>query len=248
MSSPPPSIFAAAATAYRDVAEALVAMRGLAVVTGFIILAAEMLNWALNRWVIPADSLLGRDIMPVVITFLVTPFLIAVHRHVLLREITPTYELKPSERRFQLFFGWSMVFFVLGEIPQVLAVLVAPGSNLAFSVVLLVLLIALTVLSVRTVILFPAIAVDAPGATWQNAVRDTSGHGWAIFFLFLAILIPFVAVAMIVIVAALSLPGGLLLLVPLECVGMIVSLGALVAAASRLYERLGDRVNRPPPA
>jgi hypothetical protein len=248
MSSPRPSIFRAAATAYRDLADALAAMRGLAVTTAAIIFAAEILNWALNSWVIPAESLLGREIMPLVITFLVTPFLIAVHRHVLLREITPSYEINPSERRFQLFFGWSMVFFLLGAFPRVLVAVVAPGRNVAFSFVVLGLLIALTVVSVRTVILFPAIAVDAPGATWENAVRDTKGHGWWIFFLLFAVMVPFTAVAMIVIVVALASPLGVLLLVPLECVGMIVLLGALVAAASRLYERLGDRVNQPPPA
>jgi hypothetical protein len=248
MSSPRPSVFRAAATAYRDLADALAAMRSLAVATASIIFAAAMLNWALDRWVIPAESLLGREIMPVVIMFLITPFLIAVHRHVLLREITPAYALRPSERRFQLYFGWWIVFFVLGVIPRVLMQLAAPARNVAFSVVVLGVLIAFSVVSVRTIILFPAIAVDAPGATWENAVRDTKGHGWWIFFLFFAVLTPFVAVAMTVIVVALSAPLGVLLLVPLECVGMIVLMGALVTAASRIYERLGDRLNQPPPA
>ena len=102
-----PSIFAAAATAYRDVADALDAMRGLTLGTFLIVVGAEALNWALEKWVIPAGSLFGHQIMQIVISFLLTPFLIAIHRYVLRREITTRYVLEPSDRRFQLFFGWT---------------------------------------------------------------------------------------------------------------------------------------------
>jgi hypothetical protein len=246
-----PSVFAAAATAYRDVADALAAMRSLALVTFLIVLATEILNWGLNKWVIPVESLLGHEIMQIVISFLVTPFLIAVHRYVLRREITTRYVLEPSDRRFQLFFGWTVVFVVLATIPGLFVAVAEPGQNWILAAVSIGLLIAFSIASVRTVILFPAIAVDAPGATWRNAVSDTKGHGWYIFFLGLTALVPIATVGAIVVVAVLSALGlmlGAILVVPLVCVGMIVVLATMVAVASRLYERLGDRVNQPMPA
>jgi hypothetical protein len=41
----------------------------------------------------------------------------------------------------------------------------------------------------RLLVLFPAIAVDAQGATWQNAFSDTSGHHW---FRLAVTILPFV--------------------------------------------------------
>lgn len=246
-----PSIFAAAATAYRDVADALDAMRGLTLGTFLIVVGAEALNWALEKWVIPAGSLFGHQIMQIVISFLLTPFLIAIHRYVLRREITTRYVLEPSDRRFQLFFGWTVVFVVLATIPGLFVVGDAADQNWVLSVVSIALLIAFSIASVRTVILFPAIAVDAPGATWRNAVSDTKGHGWYIFFLGMVVLVPLVIPVMIAGAALLSVLGlvvGALLLAPFMCMVMIVGLAAMVAVASRLYERLGDRVNQPMPA
>jgi hypothetical protein len=246
-----PSVFAAAATAYRDVADALAAMRSLALVTFLIVLATEILNWGLNKWVIPVESLLGHEIMQIVMSFLVTPFLIAVHRFILRREISTRYVLQPSDRRFQLFFGWTVVFVVLATIPGLFVAVVDPGQNWPLATVAIGLLIAFAIGSVRTVILFPAIAVDAPGATWRNAVSDTKGHGWYIFFLGLTALVPIATVGAMVVVAVLSALGlmlGAVVAVPIICMGMIVVLTTMVAVASRLYERLGDRVNQPMPA
>jgi hypothetical protein len=245
-----PSIFAATATAYRDVTNSLAAMRSLALTTFLITFVAEILNWGLNKWVIPAQSLLGRQIMPIVICFLLTPFLIATHRYILRREITTRYVLEPSDRRFQIFFGWVAVFGVLATIPGLLITVGGPGRNWLIGAISCGFLIVLSIASVRTIILFPAIAIDAPGATWQNAVHDTKGYGWYIFFLGLAVLVPLATLGAIVVVAVLSALGllfGALLLVPLICIGMVVTLATMVAVASRLYERLGDRVNEPLP-
>jgi hypothetical protein len=140
---------------------------------------------------------------------------------------------------------------VLATIPGLFVAVVDPGQNWLLAAVSIGLLIAFSIASVRTIILFPAIAVDAPGATWRNAVSDTKGHGWYIFFLGLTALIPIATVGAIVVVAVLSALGftlGAILVVPLVCLGMIVVLATMVAVASRLYERLGDRVNQPMPA
>ena len=42
---------------------------------------------------------------------------------------------------------------------------------------------SIVIVVVRRVILFPAVAVDAPGATWSNARRDTKGSSWRVAFI-----------------------------------------------------------------
>src|SRR4051812_3989344 len=39
------------------------------------------------------------------------------------------------------------------------------------------------VIAIRTILLFPAVAVDAPGANWRQAMADTAGHAWDILFI-----------------------------------------------------------------
>ena len=43
--------------------------------------------------------------------FLITPYFIAVHRFIILGEVTTNYLLTPGEPRFLRFFGWLLVFF-----------------------------------------------------------------------------------------------------------------------------------------
>jgi hypothetical protein len=42
--------------------------------------------------------------------------------------------------------------------------------------------------------LLPAVAVDAPGATWQNAVRDTCSHAW---FVIVVSTLPFIPIGLL---------------------------------------------------
>jgi hypothetical protein len=107
MSRERPSIFAAAATGYRDAGRALRAMPVLALTAFGILVVVATLNVLVER-TIPAESLFGRDIMSIVGSFFLTPFYIAVHRHVILGEVTSRYRLDPLSVRFQLFsVGWS---------------------------------------------------------------------------------------------------------------------------------------------
>ena len=44
-------------------------------------------------------------------------------------------------------------------------------------------------------LILPAIAADAPGATWVNAYQDTRGHSLGILLIYLAIEMPFMLAA-----------------------------------------------------
>ena len=90
----------------------------------------------------------------------------------------------------------------------------------------------------RLTILFPAIAVDAPGASVSNAFADTKGHAFDIGLIFATACLPILALSM--------------LLVPLDPAGLIVKMGLVllsalfltlfIAMASRIFQALAVRV------
>jgi hypothetical protein len=92
----------------------------------------------------------------------------------------------------------------------------------------------------RLSILFPAIAVDAAGANWRNVMADTRGYAWQIFLIGLLAYMP---VLVIDIVFAVS--SGTVVIAVIDNVVAIVSMTLFVVIASRLYQRLGNRVNQP---
>jgi hypothetical protein len=178
--------------------------------------------------------------------FLITPYYIAVHRFIILGEVTTNYQLTPGEPRFLHFFGWLLVISALGVVllvPQLISTVFDPAIR---AVLLIVNLIVVAVVVLRVIILFPAVAVDAPGASWSRAMADTRGYTWRIFFIVLLATLPLVFVSQIV---------GRSLAAPLLTVQValaifngairVISLTLVVVIASRLYERLGDRVKQP---
>lgn len=171
--------------------------------------------------------------------FFITPIFIAVHRYIVLGEITPRYRLAPSEPRFLLFFGWSAVLSLGSAVPVLLGLLVTADFALVLGVALIVLFF---IASVRLIILFPAIAIDAPGADWRNAWADSRGNFWRIFGIIMFTMLPLILAGLllmglfgaqsrilIVISSVIALAGGVL----------------GVAAASRLYQALARRLDAP---
>ena len=56
-------------------------------------------------------------------------------------------------------------------------------------------------LSLRLILLFPAIAVGASGAKAANALADTKGYDFRLIAIFLLAFIPFIAVSILVTIA-----------------------------------------------
>jgi hypothetical protein len=229
-------------TAHRDVVEAMRTMPRLTFVVAVLIVLQVALQLAAAS-VIPRTSLLGRDIVAIFYYALFTPFFIAVHRFIILGEITREYRLDWRDRRFQLFFGWAFVAFLLSRIPAV-AMHLPKNSPIQFLVLASV--IAMWVIFVRSTILFPAIAVDAPGATPRRAFDDTRGHGWYIFFVYLLPFIPSLLIGLLIGRAVTILMPGAGYVVYLVLAGVMGMLWLTLAVviASRLYLGLGDRLNR----
>lgn len=206
----------------------------------------------------PMGQTVARLVIWLGLGFLVTPYLLAVHRLVLLGELPVRYGLSLSSPRGQLFFSWLSLGILVLSVPSVLDALTMPKgpvyyyvgqapARLGGSWVVVAAHAAALVIVQRLLVLFPAVAVDAPGATWQNAFRDTSRHFW---FFFALTTLPFLPIGLLggALVPLLGLMGkgtltgliantlwlGTMLFAVLTLAGII---------AARLYQVVGDRLN-----
>jgi hypothetical protein len=185
--------------AYRDLGRLLTAMRALMLSAFLIVLAvsaaAELVPQRL--W---DQQLLGEAlglVQNAVEAFLLAPVVIAIHRFVILDQVTPSYTVPIGDPVFGVFFGWLFALKVLIGLPMdMLGLLQAFNwsfwtSTLAFAVAT----IAALIVALRLTILLPALAVGAPGATASRALADSKGHVLRILALVVLALAPWIAVA-----------------------------------------------------
>jgi hypothetical protein len=108
-------------------------------------------------------------------------------------------------------------------------------------------LIVVLVLSIRLIILFPALAVNARGANAPNALADSEGHVFRIFMIFVLAGVPFAVLAVAVTIflgRSVAIPGTPAAVVHLG-VGAVIQTAILilfVAIASRLFQTLASRI------
>jgi hypothetical protein len=239
--------------AYRDVWRVLKTMRTLALYVLLIVLAISVVeNLVPVR--VSGGPVLGSLLsfaVDVVRSFCLTPFMIAVHRFILRGEVTRGYAPDPGRPGFMAFFGWLVALSAIGTLALVLQELLTAISLSPFAglVVAAIVIIALGLFSLRLSILFPAIAIEARGATAANALADTNGHALRIFLIFLLALLP-LAVGAIGVTLMLgfgaTVPGTPAAVINLAvgAVIQIVALSLSVAIVSRVFEVVADRVLR----
>jgi hypothetical protein len=235
-------VMRAVRVAYEDLARVLVTMPTLVLIALAIDLAA-----CLTRQFGPAGGsamLAYSSVMSVGETWLLTPFFIAVHRFILVGEVAEHYRLDPHDRRFSRFFVWSLALWAMLAFPAlVIGILSLPlwliSPTMAMSALAAVFIVA-GVVTIRLIVLFPAIAVDAPGATPGNAFADMQGSALDVFFICVIAILPVVAIEY-------ALSGTRVPLAALT-VGILSNLVVrvlLIVVASRAFQALGDRVLRP---
>jgi hypothetical protein len=239
-------VMRAVGMAYRDVGRSLRALRGLAVIALVILLAFDLLEFLLPKGAreFPVVGLA----ISVARAFLLTPFLIAIHRFILIDEVTRHYVIAPHQPRFMRFFVWSLMFPALALGAALIGGLfssVGLSSTSSLIGTWIVLIVGL-VIGLRFTILFPAIAVDAPGATASNAFADTKGYALDIFLIGLVATLPLTAL-FIAIAPLQSNVGGLgssIMAAAALTVSNLVAYPLCVAIASRIFQALADRVLR----
>jgi hypothetical protein len=244
-------ILRAAKTAYRDLWHVVLAMPVLAGCALLIVLAVTVIDIVVPRWLwnLPVLGGIPGFLLGVLRSFLLTPIMIAAHRYILLGEVSAAYRLDPAAPDFRMFFGWLVALSAMSAMTSLVYALVLAASpwiviTAAVFIVGMVLMIGITA---RLSILFPAIAVGAPGAAARNAWADTKGHGFGIFWLFVVASLPLLAFVMLELLAL--GPGMLDRGSRLSVVDLIIGSpiqAALVilyvAIASRLFQALARRL------
>lgn len=253
-----PPISQAVAQAYRDVFHCIGELRALALIVLLITLAFQIAEVLLLP---PGSGHVSRDLLLRFLSnlaqgFLTVPYYIAVHRLVILGERTTSYVLAPSNPRFQLFFWWWAALSVVVYLPISLVDMLAPSREAMPFPYLIVLaglpivLIAIIIVMLRLTIIFPAVAVDAPGATWGNVMADTKGYAWRIFLFGLVGCLPLIVLALAV--GALVgfgtasrswIASGFFIVFTAGL--SVAALTLFIVIASRLYLWIGNRTKRP---
>ncbi len=252
-----PSIIGSAVTGWRDAFSALGSMPGVAGTAFVLLLVVTAAGLPLTPASDATELEFGAQIVSFALGiaqgFLLTPLAIAVHRYVLLGEVSARYSANPSDPRFLRFFGFTVALQVLTIIPGQIMLLAGRAGGVAMFIVGLiafVLLIVTCIISVRTVILFPAIAVDAPGAAWGNALRDSKGHSWRILFIMLMTGLPMIVLLVpfywLLLRPEVATFGSRLVGVVIEAALNTVTLAAFAAVASRLYRTFSAQLGRSP--
>jgi hypothetical protein len=238
-------------TGYRDTWNAIRAMPMMAGYAFLIMLAVNLLEYLVPTQA--SESGIAATAISFAAStaqnFFVTPIMIAVHRYVILEQVTPNYRLAPGHRVFRAFFGWLMALSVLGLLstlmfgPKDEPSLFSLGFVMSF-------MIALVVVSIRLSILFPAIAVEAPGATPMNAWYDSKQNTFRILLIFVLSVLPLVIGALVFVVPpalndskAADAPLGIPAMIGMSVVQAFFLI-LCVAIASRIYQALANRLLR----
>jgi len=246
-----PSLLAFFIAAYWDAGRAMRAHWRLALLTALLVFVAFLARAHLPRMAggpVIGQLLLRHGIDAVAIV-LAAPFLLAVHRFILLDEIRDRYAFEPNSARFQSFGGWLVVAMLVAGIPSLLYFAAQSSAPIYYSGVVpavgmtrLLLLAAASLIVLvgflRMILLFPAVAVDAPEASWQSAFAETQGASWFAGFACVLPLIPVFLVG----VAVVPIAGGIPFARHAVLAVLLLSAFTLLAVvASRLYQILARR-------
>jgi hypothetical protein len=243
-----PSVFESAVTAWRD---AFTAISKMPVVLGTAF--TMMLSIAaVNHALMPREFGIGSVLLGIVVglaqALLLTPAAIAVHRFIVLGERAGVYRIEPANPRFRRFFLFAFIVEMMLSASFAVGVVMNLFSGIAAVFAGFILFVVAAILTLRTLILFPAIAVDAQGAEWINAIGDSKGHTWRIFFAVVLVSIPVIAIGLL---ESIWLDGSakptalsLATLLPIQAASNVLGVIACAALASRLFMTLADRLAR----
>jgi hypothetical protein len=262
MAEKKPPVIETAVIAWRD---AFRAVEVMPVVAGIAFVLYLVMSLAISAINVNAYALVGSLWLSmisigasIVQAVLLAPLAIAVHRFVLLGEKANRYPLEPKNSRYLRFIGFAMLVKILWLIPSTIESLVPAARennpNLADGLGFagFVLIITVIIIVVRRAILFPAIAIDAPGATWSKARLDTKGSSWRVAFVFVLTGLPPLVINLLLYWLWYPLPpqaqrgaGSFLIFSVIGAVVAIAALCAFAAAASHIYQARADIMTRP---
>jgi hypothetical protein len=254
MSGPLPSRLDSVRLAWTDLAAAVRSHPWLAVIAIVACTAISLATTYLNPEDDVSAAAIARGLgLAIAEAFLITPVLLASHRFVILGETTRGYGRALLTPRFWRFFLLSVVIVTILFVPVMMTrwrLLDDTISSFALGAGI----VAFVALSLLLSLLFPAIAVDAPGTGIRNAIADLRGNVWHIFWVGVIAMLPLLLATMVV--------GGIQAMIfedlndlslrvafaPLEGAMIAAAYVLLVLIASRFYLAVGDRLRQAGPA
>lgn len=246
-----PPIFATAVRSWRDTFSALQRMPLIfcaAIVALFIIdLAMTMLPPGVKIGY-SNDAELKGILQACLDSIALAPLVIGMHRYVLLDEVSNGYAFNFRETRFIRFVQaeltytaiLSLLILSLGFYTGALDKMPLPVSIGSAFVVIAVIIFAL-----RFLILFPAIAVDAPGARWTNAFADSRKLTGKLFITLALVVLPGFAVTLLYNLLPDAHPLARIASSLVGCIKQAFVATALAAAASHFFRAAADRLIQP---
>ena len=251
-----PSAINIALVGWRDALRAITQMMPVAG-PAFLLALMSQAAYQLSRGHSFAIDVAVSLVFGIVQGLVLTPLGIAVHRYVLLDEVTQHYALNPADQRFQRFFGVAIAIQALWACIGIWLILGRFfGAPMLFVCLAAALITGIVVVNVilGIIMLFPAVAIDAPGAEWRNAMDDSKGHGYRIFWAFAFGLVPMLALDE---VAELILgprqfgfgphPAFQTIGIVLQAAESVLIVSAYAAIASTLYAAFGSRLKEDAP-
>ena len=226
----------------------LVRLRFLSLIGFLIYLVAGLVEPA------TADNPAPREGLDLIKNILILPLEIAIYRLLILGEATSSYKLAIFDLRFQRLLGWTVGLWALLNLPPYLPGLITPSED-ANAIATIATVVVAIALVVRIAVLFPAIAVDAPGASLGNALADTRGRSWLVVKCYFIVLLPVLLVLVLMVglaafglvsdVPDLSTGWGIMRAVFVSAIELLIAVLTPVAA-SRLFDWIGHQVKGQP--
>lgn len=250
MPDPMPTPMKGARTAWRDLFAITASRPWLAAIAAVTCGAISLADAALDPYgsIVPPALLLS-FVLALLQAFLLTPILISVHRFVIIGNVAARDPNIWRTLRFRQFFLLSAAFISLQYAP-ILLTRQQPGTDVGVNAWMLATVVVNTWLS----LMFPAIAVDAPGLSFRNAAADLSGNVWRIFWTATVAVLPLMLLLLLAIIATgakqlFAAQGASwhtvwVVLIPLKAIIAAASYVLLVVIASRFYLQLGQRLRQ----
>ena len=180
---------------------------------------------------------------------LMAPLAMAVHRHVVLGEVVARYPLHPLRPSYLRYIGAALALNLAYRCADLINLLAPPvktlpyAANVALALATFAVMIAVAIIAVRRIALFPAIAIRAPHASWSETAPAGAGNVVRILLALTLLSLP-VAVAMLILYAAMPVPnwpngmGQLVLSMAMAAVQTIF-VCVLAAGMARIYMAIG---------
>lgn len=240
--------------AYEDTFRVLPRMWPALVAMVIIMVAVMLLAGLAGRFVGTRLGDAGLDLLSsVAIAYAVAPYLLAFCRAVAFDEVTTNPETLRAAPATQKFAAWLVVLFLIAGLYDLVFKLFGPpitsdmspeqamalAVDPTLAVVVLGLLLASLVFSVRATTLLPMVALAPEQASLSEAIGQTRGQFWFIAGLLLLCGLPVGFGGLVTLVVAGMVLGPLALFVMVPLTYAIFALAMLVglAASTRLYQR-----------